>query len=867
MEPQIQYARRPDGARTAYATMGDGPVLVLPPGGTTHLEWYYGCTEAHERFCMRLAERRTLVLYDRHGCGLSDRNRTDFTPEDDMLDIEAVIEAVGASQVDLFGISWGGNPTLAYAARHPERVRRMILYGTAADGPRGTAEVDASVAATAVLRRTNPKLYLSTEAIKYFPSGTDPETFQSLVRMLRDSTTRDMLENLEKVRFDNQSVLKQIMTPALVVHRRGDQAAPFVFGQYIARHLPNVRFIPLDGDAHYPWVDDVDSVLRPTIEFLTEEDETGGERGKANRAGAVTAGATLVSEPPEPRAFASGRYVVKRLLGQGAQKSVYLVDDTTLARQCALSMLNPTLLDQKDKERIKQEAQTMAQFGAQSNIVTVHDYGEEDGTPFIVCEYVPGGELRDELDAAAGPLSLERALAVAMDICRALSFAHGRDIVHRDLKPENVWLTEERSAKLGDFGVALSLGRTRLTMPGGITGTATYMAPEQVSGGDVDARTDLYALGVLMYELVTGRPPFVGDDPNAIMYQHVNAQPQSPVEHNAEVPPGLDRLIMRLLAKTKAERPASAEEVLAELEQAATELAGGGTTTATVRDAPTSSPIEQEIRFCTSADGTRIAYATYGNDAARALVHVDSFDHAQESSWKHPMAQALYAGLASDRRLVTFDRRGVGSSERDVLDLAVPTQVEDLAAIVDELGLKSFDLMGSNTGGTLAAAYAVEHPERVGRLVLRFPLMRTSDSPLGGFQHMAQAIRANWSLARRSWAALAYPNGPTEQQRWFSNMLRDSLTPEVAARSCDVVAEFDGRTILPTVRAPTLVLAMSGAQDMEIAAVRAVAFLIPHARLATLEGDLGTVTVDPSQLLAAIRNFLDEADGESEAAT
>lgn len=136
MEPQIQYARRPDGVRTAYATMGDGPVLVLPPGGTTHLEWYYGCTEAHERFCSRLAERRTLVLYDRHGCGLSDRNRTDFTPEDDMLDIEAVIEAIGAPQIDLFGISWGGNPTLAYAARHPERVRRMILYGTAADGPR-----------------------------------------------------------------------------------------------------------------------------------------------------------------------------------------------------------------------------------------------------------------------------------------------------------------------------------------------------------------------------------------------------------------------------------------------------------------------------------------------------------------------------------------------------------------------------------------------------------------------------------------------------------------------------------------------------------------------------------------------------------
>ena len=107
-------------------------------------------------------------------------------------------------------------------------------------------------------------------------------------------------------------------------------------------------------------------------------------------------------------------------------------------------------------------------------------------------------------------------------------------------------------------------------MPGGITGTATYMAPEQVSGGDVDARSDLYAFGVLLYEFVTGRPPFVGDDPNTIMYQHVNAEPESPTEHNQSLPPVLERLIMKLLAKPKNERPASAEEVLAELEQAAT---------------------------------------------------------------------------------------------------------------------------------------------------------------------------------------------------------------------------------------------------------------------------------------------------------
>lgn len=287
MEPRIQYARRPDGARTAYATMGSGPILVMPPGGTTHLDWYLGDTEAHEKFCDRLAARRTLVLYDRHGCGLSDRSRTSFTPEDDMLDLETVIEALGGPMVDLFGISWGGNPSLAYAARHPEGVRRMILYGTFASGRTGPGEeVEARMAALAALRRTDWELYSKTEASRFFPSGTDQETFQSFARMRRESTTPEMAEKLEEAHFDNQSLLSEIITPTLVIHRRGDQVCLFVWGQYMARHLSNCRFVPLDGDAHFPWVDDVESVLRPTIEFLTEADEPADDASEAPEAGA-----------------------------------------------------------------------------------------------------------------------------------------------------------------------------------------------------------------------------------------------------------------------------------------------------------------------------------------------------------------------------------------------------------------------------------------------------------------------------------------------------------------------------------------------------------------------------------------------------
>ena len=289
MEPRIHYALRPDRARTAYAVLGSGPILVLPPGGLTHIEWYLNETDAQTRFCKRLAEHRTVVLYDRHGCGLSDRNRKVFTPEDDMLDLEAVISAIGASSIELFGISWGGNPALTYAAQRPDRVTKLILYGTWADGTRRDERFDAATAAMNALRRADPDSYFRAEAARFFPSGADPETFRSLVRMLRDSTSEEMAAKLQDVRFDTQAVLSTITTPTLVLHRKGDQACHFRFGQYLARRLPDAQFVPLEGDAHYPWVGDAESVLRPTLEFLT-----GGGGGEQSAPVAAPSGTAII---------------------------------------------------------------------------------------------------------------------------------------------------------------------------------------------------------------------------------------------------------------------------------------------------------------------------------------------------------------------------------------------------------------------------------------------------------------------------------------------------------------------------------------------------------------------------------------------
>ena len=163
-------------------------------------------------------------------------------------------------------------------------------------------------------------------------------------------------------------------------------------------------------------------------------------------------------------------------------------------------------------------------------------------------------------------MSLEQAIGIAKETCRGLEFAHSRGIVHRDLKPGNVWLTGEGVAKIGDFGLAVAIDRSRLTTEGVMVGTVSYMPPEQAMSGEVTPRSDLYSLGAMLYEMVTGRPPFLGDDSIAIIGQHINTPPVAPTWHNGQCPRPLEALIPRLLAKDPSERPGSASDVLAALD-------------------------------------------------------------------------------------------------------------------------------------------------------------------------------------------------------------------------------------------------------------------------------------------------------------
>lgn len=296
-----------------------------------------------------------------------------------------------------------------------------------------------------------------------------------------------------------------------------------------------------------------------------------------NREGARfcdSCGVTLAEGPPdipsEPEVFAGGRYEVVRFLGEGARKRVYLACDRRLDREVAVALVKTDGLDEIGLQRVRREAKAMARLGDHPHIVTVHDISDEHGRPLIVSQYMAGGSLAELLDRSESRrLPVDEAIRITTEVARALEHAHATGVVHRDLKPGNIWLTDSATAMLGDFGLAVALDRSRLTSEGMMVGTVAYMPPEQATGRDPDVRADLYALGCVLYEMLCGRPPFIGDDAIAVISQHINTPPVAPGWHRSPMPPGLEQLVMDLLAKPPEDRPQSATAVRERLEAAA----------------------------------------------------------------------------------------------------------------------------------------------------------------------------------------------------------------------------------------------------------------------------------------------------------
>lgn len=261
-----------------------------------------------------------------------------------------------------------------------------------------------------------------------------------------------------------------------------------------------------------------------------------------------------------------GRYEIHRRLARGGMAQVYLARDRSLDRPVAIKELVPEFAtDPSFVERFRREAQAAANL-AHPNIVGVYDWGTQDGTYFIVMEYIDGPSL-SQVIRRDGPLHPRRAAELAGEVAGALGFAHSRGVVHRDVKPGNVLLTGSGQSKVTDFGIARALSSPDedLTQAGSVMGTATYFSPEQAQGQPVDPRSDLYSLGVVLYEMVTGRAPFTGDTPLAIAYKHVQDQPAAPNTVIGDLPQGLNAIIMKLLCKRPDDRYASAEELRMDL--------------------------------------------------------------------------------------------------------------------------------------------------------------------------------------------------------------------------------------------------------------------------------------------------------------
>jgi class 3 adenylate cyclase/pimeloyl-ACP methyl ester carboxylesterase len=274
--------------------------------------------------------------------------------------------------------------------------------------------------------------------------------------------------------------------------------------------------------------------------------------------------------------------------------------------------------------------------------------------------------------------------------------------------------------------------------------------------------------------------------------------------------------------------------------------------------------MEPQYRYCTSADGTRISFSTLGAGPLRTHVMVDGWAAPQPWAWDDPAARVFYHGIARDRCVVRYDRRGVGASERTLRDLSMDAQVSDVRAIVEELALEEIDLLGVADGTPVAMAFAAQFPDTVRHLMLWSPYARGVEVyERESMRSVAELMRSDWRLGRRTFASLQYPKGPIETQRAYSVMLRDAIAPEVAARYMEF--ETDVRSVIPSIRAATLVVEHRGAGTAVERAAKEVAAVIPGARRVMPRGGGGDIQGWQEQL-QIVKEFLGEHASPAEPA-
>ena len=387
-----------------------------------------------------------------------------------------------------------------------------------------------------------------------------------------------------------------------------------------------------------------------------------------------------------------GRFRVVRQMEGGGMSAVFLAKDESLGRSVVIKVLPKTMATPDALERFRAEIALVATF-THPQIVPVLSAGELDGLPYFVMPFVEGESLRQRL--TRGPLSVREAVSILIDVARALAFAHERGVIHRDIKPDNILLTAH-SAVVTDFGVAKSRTRAPMTSEGTSLGTPTYMAPEQIAGDEVDARTDLYALGVVGYEMLVGAPPFAGPTVRKLMTAHLTETPQPIARRRSDVPPDLERMLLQCLAKEPAERPRSAMDVVRALQEPAAprratvtlaDVRGG------VRGLIRAPSVTVYALICLAL-GTGAMTGVY-SAIDRALIQPLPFAHARELVTIYRKALRFDTSPLSPPNFLDL-----GRSLHELRDLAAVDQTSGLVTLPD--AAERLNLMRA-TGNTFSA--------------------------------------------------------------------------------------------------------------------------------------------------------------------
>ena len=391
------------------------------------------------------------------------------------------------------------------------------------------------------------------------------------------------------------------------------------------------------------------------------------------------------SEGPVIGQVFDDRYEIKRKLGAGGMAEVYLAHDRHLDRDVALKVLHSNYAqDEQFIERFRREASNAASLN-HPNIVQIYDRGEAEGTYYIAMEYLDGRPLKDIIVKYA-PLRAEHVVSIASQILEALRFAHRKDIIHRDIKPQNIIVDDEGRVKVTDFGIARAGGAARMTETGSILGTAHYFSPEQATGGRVEAASDLYSLGVVMYEMVTAHLPFTGENAVAIAMQHVNdAPPPAGPLVPGGVPENLEHVIMRALVKDPALRYLTADAFLDDLRK----VQGGQSVP------PPPSLADEATRVLAPAaavaaasDRTTVRPAGPKPGAVGGAPAVTPAPPIKRSSvWPWVLVLLFVLALGVGLYLLLSSMDGSTGTQVDVPDLIGKTQ-QEAQLVVDDLGIK-----------------------------------------------------------------------------------------------------------------------------------------------------------------------------------